>query len=176
VFSFEAFASRLYVGIPWTLYALSSDSRTNIRTRALPCLTSKMSHDRSWRAACLISITNPLLHFYLHFIARGVTAVGVGSGALLGHTARPTEIREYPRFARPVTADLRRLRGRDARIRHIEEARNRNMPVANSTLRTRLIHPPKSSRKPSAREEIPLFVCRSSARTPQVTACEPAFI
>jgi hypothetical protein len=48
------------------------------------CPTSKMSHDRSWRAACLITITIPLLHFYFTSKARGVTAVGVGSGALLG--------------------------------------------------------------------------------------------
>jgi hypothetical protein len=67
VFSFEAFASRLYVKIPWTLYACSSNCRTNIRTRALPCLTSKMSHARSWHDACLITITNPLLHFDHHF-------------------------------------------------------------------------------------------------------------
>jgi hypothetical protein len=26
-----------------------------------------MSHDRSWRAACLITITNPLLHFEINF-------------------------------------------------------------------------------------------------------------
>jgi hypothetical protein len=43
-----------------------------------------MSHDRSWRAACLIRYSDQLLHFYSHSIARGVTAVGVGSGALLG--------------------------------------------------------------------------------------------
>jgi hypothetical protein len=48
------------------------------------CPTSKMSHARSWRAACLITITNPLLHFDITSKARGVTAVGVGSGALLG--------------------------------------------------------------------------------------------
>jgi hypothetical protein len=26
-----------------------------------------MSHDRSWRAACIITITNPSLHFEIHF-------------------------------------------------------------------------------------------------------------
>jgi hypothetical protein len=65
--SFEAFASRLYVGIPWTLYALYSGCGTNIRTRALPCLTSKMSHDRSWRAACINTITIPFINFEIHF-------------------------------------------------------------------------------------------------------------
>jgi hypothetical protein len=43
-----------------------------------------MSHDRSWRAACVFTITIPCLHFGVHSIARGVTAVGVGSGALFG--------------------------------------------------------------------------------------------
>jgi hypothetical protein len=43
-----------------------------------------MSHARSWRDACFITITSPLFHFDFHFIARGVTAVGVGSGALFG--------------------------------------------------------------------------------------------
>jgi hypothetical protein len=43
-----------------------------------------------------------------------VTAVGVGSGALLGHTARPNEVMECLRFTRPLTTDLRRLCGRDA--------------------------------------------------------------
>jgi hypothetical protein len=43
-----------------------------------------MSHDGSWRAAGLITIRNPPLHFRTHKVARGVTDVGVGSGALLG--------------------------------------------------------------------------------------------
>ena len=48
------------------------------------CLTSKMSHDGIWRAACLTTIPIPELHFEAPSIARGVTDVGVGSGALLG--------------------------------------------------------------------------------------------
>ena len=47
-------------------------------------LTSKMSHDRGWRAACLVTIWIPWLHFETPEVARGVTAMVVGSGALLG--------------------------------------------------------------------------------------------
>jgi len=43
-----------------------------------------MSHDGIWRAACLTTIPIPELHFEAPSIARGVTDVGVGSGALLG--------------------------------------------------------------------------------------------
>jgi hypothetical protein len=43
-----------------------------------------MSHDRSRRAACLIPFRIQLFQFDFHLIARGVTAVGVGSGALFG--------------------------------------------------------------------------------------------
>jgi hypothetical protein len=46
--------------------------------------TSKMSHDRSRRAACFIPLRNPSFLSDFHSIARGVTAVGVGSGALFG--------------------------------------------------------------------------------------------
>jgi len=48
----------------------------------LSWLTSKMSHNGSWRAACLIR--NWILHLKTHSFARGVTSPGVGSGALLG--------------------------------------------------------------------------------------------
>jgi hypothetical protein len=47
-------------------------------------LTSKMSHDGIWRAACLNRNWTMNLHFEVHAVARGVTDVGVGSGALLG--------------------------------------------------------------------------------------------
>jgi len=43
-----------------------------------------MSHDGSWRAACLIRNWILILHFKVPSVARGVTAPGVGSGALLG--------------------------------------------------------------------------------------------
>jgi hypothetical protein len=46
--------------------------------------TSKMSHDGIWRAACLIRSWIQILRFEVHSVARGVTDVGVGSGALLG--------------------------------------------------------------------------------------------
>ena len=48
------------------------------------CRTSKMSHDGSWRAACLNRIWIRILHFEAPSVARGVTAPGVGSGALFG--------------------------------------------------------------------------------------------
>jgi hypothetical protein len=47
-------------------------------------LTSKMSHDGIWRAACLNRNLIQILHFEVPSVARGVTDVGVGSGALLG--------------------------------------------------------------------------------------------
>ena len=47
-------------------------------------LTSKMSHDRGWRAACIVTIWIPSFHSRTHEDARGVTAMVVGSGALLG--------------------------------------------------------------------------------------------
>ena len=43
-----------------------------------------MSHDRGWRAACAVTIKIPEIHFRIHEIARGVTAMVVGSGALFG--------------------------------------------------------------------------------------------
>jgi hypothetical protein len=43
-----------------------------------------MSHDRSRRAACFTTKPDRCFHSSFHTSARGVTAVGVGSGALLG--------------------------------------------------------------------------------------------
>jgi hypothetical protein len=43
-----------------------------------------MSHDRGWRAACIVTIWILGFHFEMHEVARGVTAMVVGSGALLG--------------------------------------------------------------------------------------------
>ena len=51
------------------------------------CPTSKMSHDRGWRAACLVTTWIPEVHFEMGEVARGVTAMVVGSGALLGHSS-----------------------------------------------------------------------------------------
>ena len=48
------------------------------------CLTSKMSHDGSWRAACSTTIYFLWFHFEAPSVARGVSDPGVGSGALLG--------------------------------------------------------------------------------------------
>src|SRR6059036_1263476 len=46
--------------------------------------TSKMSHDRGRRAACGMTIWTLGFHFEIREIARGVTAMVVGSGALFG--------------------------------------------------------------------------------------------
>ena len=43
-----------------------------------------MSHDRGWRAACLVTDWIPEFHLEGDEVARGVTAMVVGSGALLG--------------------------------------------------------------------------------------------
>ena len=43
-----------------------------------------MSHDRGWRAACVVTIKIPEFHFDVREEARGVTAMVVGSSALLG--------------------------------------------------------------------------------------------
>ena len=50
--------------------------------------TSKMSHDRGWRAACRMTIWILGFHFGIREVARGVTAMVVGSGALLGGMVR----------------------------------------------------------------------------------------
>jgi len=42
-----------------------------------------MSHDRGWRAACIVPIWIREFHFGNQKVARGVTAMVVGSGALL---------------------------------------------------------------------------------------------
>jgi hypothetical protein len=47
-------------------------------------LTSKMSHEHGWRAAWVVTRWISEVHFELGEVARGVTAVVVGSGALFG--------------------------------------------------------------------------------------------
>jgi hypothetical protein len=47
-----------------------------------------MSHDRGWRAACGMTIRSLRFHSEIREIARGVTAMVVGSGALLGFSSR----------------------------------------------------------------------------------------
>ena len=46
-----------------------------------------MSHDGIWRAACLNRDWILILHSETRHVARGVTDVGVGSGALLALSA-----------------------------------------------------------------------------------------
>jgi hypothetical protein len=60
-----------------------------IHGREVFCLTSKMSHDGIWRAACLVTIRTTQFRFETNEVARGVTDVGVGSGALLGGLGAP---------------------------------------------------------------------------------------
>ena len=43
-----------------------------------------MSHDGSWRAVCITRNWLRILHFEIPSAAHGVTAPGVGSGALFG--------------------------------------------------------------------------------------------
>jgi hypothetical protein len=50
-----------------------------------------MSHDGIWRAACLNRNWILNLHFEVLSVARGVTDVGVGSGALLGGSTKTPE-------------------------------------------------------------------------------------
>jgi hypothetical protein len=92
-FVFEAFACRLYVGIPLTLYVLSSDCRTRVRMRALPCLTSKMSHDRSRRAACFVRTTIRFLLFDFHIVSTRRDGCGRWLWRLVGPFAHPEDRR-----------------------------------------------------------------------------------
>jgi hypothetical protein len=57
-------------------------------TTSFFCRTSKMSHDGSWRAACLTRKWIPTFHFDSASVARGMPAPGVGSGALLAERTR----------------------------------------------------------------------------------------
>ena len=43
-----------------------------------------MSHDHGWRAACIVTLWIPKFQSEMGEVARGVTAMVVGSGALLG--------------------------------------------------------------------------------------------
>src|SRR6187399_80324 len=54
----------------------------------ISCPTSKMSHDHGRRAACGMTIWSREFDFEIHEGARGVTAMVVGSGALLGRFCR----------------------------------------------------------------------------------------
>src|SRR5438132_416589 len=48
------------------------------------CLTSKMSHDHSRHDSCRLRLYSRWIHSIVLSLARGMTDVGVGSGALLG--------------------------------------------------------------------------------------------
>jgi len=66
-----------------------------------------MSHDRGWRAACVVTIKIPKFHFDVRKEARGVTAMVVGSGALLGlFFIRGNWLRIVPRIRNESLATL----------------------------------------------------------------------
>jgi hypothetical protein len=65
-----------------------------------------MSHDGIWRAACIITLRTPPFPFGTHKVARGVTDVGVGSGALLGSGAGMKKQRLKAGEKRGKTRDL----------------------------------------------------------------------
>ena len=60
-----------------------------------------MSHDGSWRAACLNRNWIRILHSESHSVARGVTAPGVGSGALLA-LFRGEDISDFTQLKRQM--------------------------------------------------------------------------
>ena len=54
-----------------------------------------MSHDRGWRAACIVTVWIRSFHSQMHEVARGVTAMVVGSGALLATFSLRAELFKY---------------------------------------------------------------------------------
>jgi len=54
-----------------------------------------MSHDHGWRAACHMTIWILKFQFEIHEVARGVTAMVVGSGALLGRFSPSIKVEKY---------------------------------------------------------------------------------
>src|SRR5438128_2202801 len=62
------------------------ESRQSRAARFL-CRTSKMSHDHSRHDSCSLPLLNRWIHSIILSLARGMTAVVVGSGALLGHSS-----------------------------------------------------------------------------------------
>ncbi|WP_414665131.1 hypothetical protein [Horticoccus sp. 23ND18S-11] len=98
-----------------------------------------MSHDRGWRAACIVTVSIPNFHFKIHEVARGVTAMVVGSGALLGVFCLCGDVLEesVPRVNdtddsehhRGVNEEKRVFPGKLAKTQH--EARNRRVRTPN---------------------------------------------
>src|SRR5207244_3784859 len=68
-------------GLPIPLWAIGNNSRASFFHWFRP--TSKMSHAHGWRASCGLRLLRPWFHSIQRTLAGGVTAVGVGSGALL---------------------------------------------------------------------------------------------
>src|SRR5205814_8318366 len=62
----------------------SVDRLSDFRPHLSFCLTSKMSHDHSRHDSCRLRLYSRWVHSILLSLARGMTAVVVGSGALLG--------------------------------------------------------------------------------------------
>src|SRR5205807_2433991 len=71
-----------------------SERATRLRQPSFLCLTSKMSHDHSRHDSCRLPLYSRWIHSIPLSLARGMTAVVVGSGALLGLFHTPIE---FPR-------------------------------------------------------------------------------
>ena len=63
-----------------------------------------MSHDRGWRAVCIVTFWSPNFHFEMREVARGVTAMVVGSGALLGRFTSVEAVDSCSHDASPMPA------------------------------------------------------------------------
>src|SRR5438067_34194 len=64
---------------------LSDQACSGFARVCLYCRTSKMSHDHSRHESCRLQLYSRWIHSILLSLARGMTAVVVGSGALLGY-------------------------------------------------------------------------------------------
>src|SRR2546422_724012 len=67
------------------------------------CPTSKMSHDHGRRDSCWLRLLSPWVHSIRLSLARGMTDVGVGSGALFGFWF--VQVRNPPRMHAAPTAE-----------------------------------------------------------------------
>ena len=72
-----------------------------------------MSHDRGWRAACIVTLWIPGFHFEVRNIARGVTAMVVGSGDLLGRIFR---LQKAHFIVGQISGSQRSARNRNVRL------------------------------------------------------------
>ena len=73
----------------------------------LLCRTSKLSHAHGGHDSCSLRFKIRLLHSIPLSLARGMTDVGVGSGALFGQRRRKTTSKKLKRGSRWNTSGLR---------------------------------------------------------------------